>query len=94
VGEFGSDHAVLRERAIDRRRGVELHVRAEVVVSGSALSAASAVLLWLDGDTFTDPGLRYLLADGDDSARKLMAEDEWTLHNEVTDPPVPVIVSV
>ena len=45
----------MRERTIDRWRGVELHVRAEVVVAGAALSAPPAVLLWLDGHPLADP---------------------------------------
>jgi hypothetical protein len=76
VGEFGSDHAVLRERAVDRRSGVELHVGAEVVAAGAAFPASAAILLRLDGHSLADSSFRHLFADGDDPARQLMARSD------------------
>ena len=94
MGEFSSDHAILRKCTVDRWGCVELHVGAEVVAAGPALPATAAVLLRLDSHPLTDSGLRHLLAYGNDAARQLMAKDQGTRDNEVADPPVPVVVSI
>jgi hypothetical protein len=94
VCELGSDHAVLRERAVDRRGGVKLHVLAEVVAPSAALPAFSAVLLRFDGDAFTDSTLRHLFPHCDDPAGQLMAQDQWTSDDKFADPTMPVVVSV
>ena len=94
MGEFGVDGDVAAERAVDRRRRVELHVRAQVVATGGALLAAPARMLRLDGDALADAGRVDLLADRGDAARQLVAEDHRLLDDEVADPAVAVVVHV
>src|SRR5215217_3442029 len=69
-------------------------MRAEVVVAGTALPAASAVLLRLDGDPLANPSFEHLLADGDDAPGELVTQNQGTGDDEVADPAMPVVVSV
>jgi hypothetical protein len=94
VGEFRTDGGVLGERAVDGRRRIELHVRAEVVAAGAAFSAAAAVALGFDRDALTDPGLGNLRTDGDDGAGAFVAENQRTLDDELTNATVPVVMGV
>ena len=94
MGEFGVDGDVAAERAVDRRGGVELHVGAQVVTPRGALLAAPARMLRLDGDPLADPGRVDLLAHRRDAPRQLVAEDHRLFDDEVTDPPVPVVMHV
>ena len=94
MGHLGVDGDVAAERAVDRRGGVELHVGTQVVAPRGALFATPARMLRLDRDPLTDPGRVDLLADRRDAPRQLVAEDHRLFDDEVTDPPVPVVVHV
>ena len=94
VGEVGLDGHVFGERAVDRRRGVELDVRAQVVPSGFALLALAAGPLGFDGDPLADAGGVNGASDGGDAAGEFVAEDQRVVHDVIADPAVLVVVDV
>ena len=94
VGEVALDGHVFGEGAVDRRGGVELDVRAQVVASGLALLALAAGALGFDGDALADAGRVNGASDGGDPAGEFVAEDQRVVHHVVADPAVLVVVDV
>ena len=94
VREVGGPRDVLGERPVVRRRRHERHVRTEVVLAARAVLAATAGNARFECHTFADAALVDVLADGDDLARTLVAEDQRAVDDVVTDAAVFVVVDV
>ena len=94
VGEVALDGHVFGEGAVDRRRGVELDVGAQVVPAGFALLAGAAGPLGFDGDPLADAGGVHGASDGGDPSGEFVAEDQRVVHDVVADPAVLVVVDV
>ncbi len=88
------DRHELRERAVDRRRGEEDDVGAEVVAAGAALAAAPTRHARLERHAVADGVLRGALAELDHAARRLVPEDQRRLDDERADAAVLVVVDV
>jgi hypothetical protein len=88
------DRLIFGERPVDRRRGVELDVRAQVVAAVLALLAHAAGALRLDGDALTHPIRRHPGTDGDDGAGRLVPKDHGRSHHEVADASIVEVVHV
>ncbi len=88
------DGDVLAQRAVDRRRGVEAHVRAQVVVAAARLLGERVGTLRLDRDPLADPALRNTVPDRDHDSGRLVAEHDRIGHDELADPPFAVVVRV
>ena len=80
VGEVILNQDVVAERTVDRRGGVELHRRAQVILTCAAEVAGSTGPLRLDRNAVADACLIDVpRSDGDDAAAHLVAEDHWQL---------------
>ena len=94
VGADRVQHHVLGEGPMDRRRGEELDVRAQVVAPGQALPASAAGLLRLQRDPLTRRTVAHLGSDRPDGARRLVTQHQRLPHHEVGDPAVVEVVHV
>ena len=93
-GEVLVDGHEVRERAVDRRRGEEHHVGAEVVAAGAALGAAAAGDARLERHAVARAMAGHLRADLDDAPGGLVPEHHRRAHDEVADAAVLVVVDV
>jgi hypothetical protein len=94
VGEVALDGDVFGEGAVDRWRGLELDVRAQVIAAGLALFAGAAGALGFDGDAVADAGGVNGASDGGDPAGEFVAQDQWVVNHVVADPAMFVVVNV
>ena len=92
--EVALDGDELREGAVDRWGGEELHVGAQVVAARLALRAHAAGPLRLDRDPLTDAVGVDVGADSLDAAGEFVAEHERTVDDVGADAAVLVIVHV
>jgi hypothetical protein len=88
------DAHVAGERAVNRRRGEEDHVPAEVVVAGTALPTGATRHARLEGYSLSELVSPRELPPADDGSRGLVAEHHWCGYNEVADPAVLVVVDI
>src|SRR5215212_9264980 len=93
-GEVLVDADVVGERAVDRRRGEEAHVRAEVVAARPALAAGPVGDAGLEGDPLAFLVLRRVFPEGYDRPHRLVAEDKRLIDDERADAPLLIVVDV
>ena len=94
VAEVGGGGPEAGQGAVIGGSGGELHVRAEVVVARKALDAAAAGVAGLESDAVADGEGLDGVADGNDGAGRLVAEDHGVLHDEVADGAVEPVVDI
>jgi hypothetical protein len=94
MAKVGVVDQVAGKGTVNRGRGHELHIRAEVVAPAPARPAASARDTRFQGDPLPERQVFYPISERPHHPRGFMAEDEGGLDDEVTDPTFGEIVHV
>ena len=94
VNKVTRQHNVFAKGSIYGRGGEELHVRAEVVATGTTLPAAPARDTGLHRDGGADLQIGDVHTHSRDHTGRLVPENEWLLDDEVCDAAVLEVVNV
>ena len=94
VSEVGRHRQIFRERPIDRWRRQKHHIGTQVVAPPLAVLAPPTRDAWLDGNSLADAPRPHPVANGNDLAGRLVAQDQWPIDHVAPDAAVLVIVDI